>query len=117
MGSHIRARGRTPEAEFQGTHKLAWWRATLPVTPHADAMRVAVDVRGPLGLALVQSYILEPLVSLAAVPRRLRTYAKRRDCAGREGPVADRPFAEPERAAWRRSPWPPGGGYWATTRF
>jgi hypothetical protein len=30
-------------------------------------MRVAVDVRGPLGLALVQSYILEPLVSLAAV--------------------------------------------------
>jgi hypothetical protein len=30
-------------------------------------MRVAVEVRGPLGLTLVQSYVLEPLVSLAAV--------------------------------------------------
>ncbi len=67
VGSHVRARGGTCEAELRGTHKLACWRASLPVTPHADAMRVAVDVRGPLGLALVQSYILEPLVSLAAV--------------------------------------------------
>jgi hypothetical protein len=70
VGSHVhngRARGRKREGELRGTHKLAWWRASLPVTPHADAMRVAVDVRGPLGLALVQSYILEPLVSLAAV--------------------------------------------------
>lgn len=70
VGSHAhagRARGRTREGELRGTHKLAWWRASLPVTPEADAMRVAVDVRGPLGLALVQSYILEPLVSLAAV--------------------------------------------------
>jgi hypothetical protein len=29
-------------------------------------MRVAIDVRGPLGLTLVQSYVFEPLVSLAA---------------------------------------------------
>jgi hypothetical protein len=70
VGSHVhdsRARGRTGEAELRGTHKLARWRASFPATPDADAMRLAVDVRGPLGLALVQSYILEPLVSLAAV--------------------------------------------------
>ncbi len=30
-------------------------------------MRVAVAVRGPLGLALVQSQVIEPLVSLAAI--------------------------------------------------
>jgi hypothetical protein len=67
VGSHTRTRVGTREAELRGTHKLAWWRASLPAAPDADAMRVAVDVRGPLGLALVQSYILEPLVSLAAV--------------------------------------------------
>jgi hypothetical protein len=32
-----------------------------------ETMRVAVAVRGPLGLALVQSQVIEPLVSLAAV--------------------------------------------------
>ena len=70
VGSHVhdsRARGGTHAAELRGTHKLARWRASVPTTPDADSMRVAVDVRGPLGLALVQSYILEPLVSLAAV--------------------------------------------------
>ncbi len=70
VGSHVwagRARARTREAEIRGTHKLAGWRASVPVTLNGDAMRVAIDVRGPLGLALVQSYILEPLVSLAAV--------------------------------------------------
>jgi hypothetical protein len=60
------ARGTTPERELRGRHKLAWWRASLPITPDADTMRVVVEVRGPLGLALVQSYVLEPLVSLAA---------------------------------------------------
>lgn len=70
VGSYVhngRARGSRGEVELRGTHKLAWWRASLPIAPDADAMRVAIDVRGPLGLALVQSYILEPLVSLAAV--------------------------------------------------
>ncbi len=70
VGSHghdRRARGRTGKAELRGTHKLARWRASFPATPDADALRLEVDVRGPLGLALVQSYILEPLVSLAAV--------------------------------------------------
>ena len=70
VGAHVRgarSRKRTPEPELRGTHKLARWRASVPVTPDADTMRVAVDVRGPLGLVLVQSYIVEPLVSLAAV--------------------------------------------------
>jgi hypothetical protein len=70
VGAHIRGsrdRARAREPELRGTHKLARWRASVPVTPDADTMRVAVDVRGPLGLALVQSYIVEPLVSLAAV--------------------------------------------------
>lgn len=69
MGGRVhngRARGTTPERELRGTHKLAWWRASVAITPDADTMRVAVDVRGPLGLALVQSYVFEPLVSLAA---------------------------------------------------
>lgn len=70
VGAHVhrrRARGGTREEELRGTHKLARWRASVPVTPDADTMRVAVDVRGPLGLVLVQSYVVEPLVSLAAV--------------------------------------------------
>jgi hypothetical protein len=56
-----------PEPELVGAHKLARWRASVPVRPDLDTMRVAVAVRGPLGLALVQSTVIEPLVSLAAV--------------------------------------------------
>ena len=70
VGAHVhrhRARERTRAPELRGTHKLARWRASVPATPDADTMRVAVDVRGPLGLVLVQSYVVEPLVSLAAV--------------------------------------------------
>jgi hypothetical protein len=69
----IGARVRAPtdatrgEPELQGAHKLARWRASVPVRPEVDTMRVAVAVRGPLGLALVQSHVIEPLVSLAAV--------------------------------------------------
>jgi hypothetical protein len=50
-----------------GAHKLARWHALIPVTPERETMRLAVAVRGPLGLALVQSTVIEPLVSLAAV--------------------------------------------------
>jgi hypothetical protein len=57
----------TCEPELRGTHKLARWRATLPIQVDAGTLRVAVDVRGPLGLALIQSYVIEPLVSLAAI--------------------------------------------------
>jgi len=53
--------------ELLGAHKLARWRALVPVTPEQRTMRLAVAVRGPLGLALVQSSVIEPLVSLAAV--------------------------------------------------
>lgn len=60
-------RGGTHEPELRGAHKLARWRASMPLRPELDTMRVAVDVRGPLGLALVQSYVIEPLVSLAAI--------------------------------------------------
>jgi hypothetical protein len=60
--------GRTRGApELRGVHKLARWRASLPAGTDVNTMRVAVDVRGPLGLTLVQSYLVEPLVSLAAV--------------------------------------------------
>lgn len=59
------ASGEQPE--LLGTHKLARWRASVPVSPDTGTMRVAVAVRGPLGLALVQSKVIEPLVSLAAV--------------------------------------------------
>lgn len=55
------------EPELSGAHKLARWSASVPVRPELDTMRVAVAVRGPLGLALVQSTVIEPLVSLAAV--------------------------------------------------
>jgi hypothetical protein len=55
------------EPELSGAHKLARWRASVPVRPELDTMRVAVAVRGPLGLPLVQSTVIEPLISLAAV--------------------------------------------------
>lgn len=56
-----------PDPELVGAHKLARWRASVPVRPELQTLRVAVAVRGPLGLALVQSTVIEPLVSLAAV--------------------------------------------------
>jgi hypothetical protein len=55
------------QPELLGSHKLARWRASVPISPDTGTMRVAVAVRGPLGLALVQSSVIEPLVSLAAV--------------------------------------------------
>jgi hypothetical protein len=69
IGARIRAGADAPtgEPELIGAHKLARWRASVPVAPEGDTMRVAVAVRGPLGLALVQSHVIEPLVSLAAV--------------------------------------------------
>jgi hypothetical protein len=69
IGTRVRAdaHATTGEPELLGAHKLARWRASVPVTPEADTMRIVVAVRGPLGLALVQSQVIEPLVSLAAV--------------------------------------------------
>lgn len=69
IGAHVRAAAdaTTDEPELLGAHKLARWRASVPVRPEVDTMRVAVAVRGPLGLALVQSRVIEPLVSLAAI--------------------------------------------------
>jgi hypothetical protein len=70
IGANVhRARPRrtTRDPELRGGYKLARWRAVVRVGPDADTMRVAVDVHGPLGLTLVQSYVVEPLVSLAAV--------------------------------------------------
>jgi hypothetical protein len=69
IGAHVRATGEAAigEPQLLGAHKLARWRASVPVRPEVDTMRVAVAVRGPLGLALVQSQVIEPLVSLAAV--------------------------------------------------
>ena len=69
IGTRVRPTGEATagEPELLGAHKLARWRASLPVRPEVDTMRVAVAVRGPLGLALVQSQVIEPLVSLAAV--------------------------------------------------
>jgi hypothetical protein len=69
VGTRIAARAEatTGQPELQGAHKLARWRASVPMSPDVDTMRVAVAVRGPLGLALVQSTVIEPLVSLAAV--------------------------------------------------
>jgi hypothetical protein len=64
-----RGRGRRAanEAELWGAHKLARWRASVPLGLDTDTMRVSLDVRGPLGLTLVQSYVVEPLLSLAAI--------------------------------------------------
>ena len=69
IGTRVRATAEATagEPELLGAHKLARWRASVPVRPEVDTMRVAVAVRGPLGLALVQSQVIEPLVSLAAV--------------------------------------------------
>jgi hypothetical protein len=66
-GGHEVRPPATDTVELRGAHKLASWRAFIPVAPGGGTMRVAVDVRGPLGLMLVQSYVVEPLVSLAAV--------------------------------------------------
>jgi hypothetical protein len=62
-----RARRTRGTPELRGVHKLARWRASLPAGTDVTTMRLAVDVRGPLGLTLVQSYLVEPLVSLTAV--------------------------------------------------
>ena len=68
IGARMAATDATAgDPELQGAHKLARWRASVPVRPEVDTMRVAVAVRGPLGLALVQSHVIEPLVSLAAI--------------------------------------------------
>jgi hypothetical protein len=69
IGARVRATAEAAagEPELLGAHKLARWRASLPVRPEVDTMRVAVAVRGPLGLALVQSQVIEPLISLAAI--------------------------------------------------
>ena len=57
----------THEAELRDSHKLARWRAAVPARLDGNKLSVAIDVRGPLGLTLIQSYIVEPLLSLAAV--------------------------------------------------
>jgi hypothetical protein len=69
IGARVRAvaDATTAEPELEGAHKLARWRASVPMRPEVNTMRVAVAVRGPLGLALVQSLVIEPLLSLAAV--------------------------------------------------
>jgi hypothetical protein len=69
IGARVRATAdvTTPQPELVGAHKLARWRASVPVRPEVATMHVAVAVRGPLGLALVQSHVIEPLVSLAAI--------------------------------------------------
>ena len=82
------------EPELLGAHKLARWRASVPVRPEVDTMRVAVAVRGPLGLALVQSQVIEPLVSLAAIRAGFGAATGRRDRAGRSNPPAARPLAQ-----------------------
>jgi hypothetical protein len=64
---HQGRRGTRRSPELSGAHKLARWRAYIPLEPDEPTIRVSVDVRGPLGLALVQSYVVEPLVSLAAI--------------------------------------------------
>ncbi len=67
VGAGLRV-GRDRRApELSGVHKLARWRAYIAAQPDDPTMRVSVDVRGPLGLSLVQSYVVEPLVSLAAI--------------------------------------------------
>jgi hypothetical protein len=71
IGARVHHRGHsrrvTHESELHGAHKLARWRASMAIGRDLDHLGVAVDVRGPLGLTLVQGYVVEPLVSLAAV--------------------------------------------------
>lgn len=71
IGARVHHRGRARRArhelELHGAHKLARWRASVAIGRDLDHMHVAVDVHGPLGLTLVQGYVVEPLISLAAV--------------------------------------------------
>jgi hypothetical protein len=68
IGATLHRRGRKEHRpQLSGAHKLARWRAYMPTQPDEDTIRVSVDVRGPLGLPLVQSYVVEPLVSLATI--------------------------------------------------
>ena len=62
IGARVGGRYRCNDAPtgLLGTHKLARWRASVPVRPDVNTMRVAIAVRGPLGLALVQSHVIEP---------------------------------------------------------
>jgi hypothetical protein len=66
-----RDRRTAHEAELRDSHKLARWRVAMPARPDGNKLCVTIDVRGPLGLTLIQSYIVEPLLSLAAVRARL----------------------------------------------
>ena len=59
-----------PGPVIEGSHKLARWRVRLALAPGA-AVGLRAQVRGPFGLPLVQSTILEPLLGLAAARRAL----------------------------------------------
>ena len=117
IGTRVRAgaHGTTGEHELLGAHKLARWRASLPVRPEADTMRVAVAVRGPLGLALVQSRVIEPLVSLAAV-RAGSVLLPGAAVAQEIEPCCCSAAHAAVRRASRRGRWPQAGECSAMTR-
>jgi hypothetical protein len=50
---------------FVGGHRLARWRVRVRLDADASCVSCALQVVGPLGLALVQSMVLEPLLSIA----------------------------------------------------
>ncbi|MBW3608036.1 MAG: hypothetical protein KY463_06725 [Actinobacteria bacterium] len=57
-------RSRTERA-FRGGHRLAQWRVRVRLDDSAIPVSCRLQVAGPLGLLLVQSMVVEPLLSLA----------------------------------------------------
>jgi hypothetical protein len=70
VGTRVRDRRTSWSAaapDVQGSHKLARWCASVAGLENGGPMRASVQARGPMGLMLAQSYIVEPLISLAAL--------------------------------------------------
>jgi len=49
---------------FVGGHRLARWRVSMRLDADATSVSCALQVIGPLGLPLVQSMVIEPLLSI-----------------------------------------------------
>lgn len=59
--------GTNEQPLMAGRHRVARWRVRLPTDPFQPGLRAEIEVRGVFGRFLVQSYVVEPLLSLTAV--------------------------------------------------
>jgi|GEM_PF-6730435 len=71
---------------FVGGHRAARWRVRVHVDADAASASCALQVAGPLGLPLVQSMVLEPLLSIVT-PAAGRVLLPGALIAAKDGPV------------------------------